>query len=168
MPTSATRTLLRLRSADNAEAERLQHVPASSQGGFTLIEVLIALSIMALVAAVAVPGLARRLDVAFSDADLQQALTSARLLPARVATLGIDLSLDASAVTKPLPDGSLPLDIPSGWEVKVEKAVLLSHTGTCDAGSFVLGEPATGRRWRIAVARITCEVSVTALALVDS
>jgi len=164
MPTSATPALPRLPSADNPETERLQHVPAASQGGFTLIEVLIALSIMALVAAVAVPGLARRLDVAFSDADLQQAQTSARLLPARVATLGIDLTLDASAVTKLLPDGSPPLDVPSGWEVKVEKAVLLSHTGTCQAGNFVLGEPATGRRWRFAVARLTCEVTVTALA----
>lgn len=124
---------------------------------------LIALAIIALVAAVALPGLASRLDAAFSDADLQQAQASARLLPARVATLGIDLTLDAAALAKPLPDGNLPLDLPRGWQTQVETPARLSRSGTCDAGSLVLREPTEGRRWRFGVARITCEVSITAL-----
>lgn len=164
MPTSVVQTQRRPRSADPSAAARPPHVQARSRRGFTLIEVLIALSIIGLVAAVAVPGLAHRLDRAFSDADLQQVQTSMRMLPARVATLGVDLKLDTSATTTPLPDGSPPLDIPSGWELKVERAAMLSRTGACEAGSFVLGEPASGRRWRFAVARITCELSVTPLA----
>jgi len=129
-----------------------------------LIEVLVALAIIALVAAVAVPSLARRLDFAFSDADLQQAQTSARLLPARVATLGIDLTLDAAALAKPLPDGNPPLDIPRGWQTKVETPARLSRSGTCEAGALVLREPTEGRRWRIGIARLTCEIGITALA----
>jgi prepilin-type N-terminal cleavage/methylation domain-containing protein len=146
-----------------AHAYRPRATVAGSTG-FTLIEVLIALAIIALVAAVAVPGLARRLDAAFGDADLQQAVASARLLPARVATLGIDLTLDTAAMSRPLPDGGPPLDIPRGWEVTVEKPARLSRSGTCEAGSLVVREPAEGRRWRFGVARLTCEIGIMTLA----
>jgi prepilin-type N-terminal cleavage/methylation domain-containing protein len=131
--------------------------------GFTLIELVLALAIVALVAAVALPSLARRLDAAFSEADLQQAKSSAEVLPARVATLGIDLRLNAAAVRQVLPDGVLPLDIPSGWELIPEKTAVLTRTGTCEAGSWLLLEPAGGRRWRFAIADLTCEVSVVEL-----
>jgi prepilin-type N-terminal cleavage/methylation domain-containing protein len=154
MPTSAARALL-----PRPRAERT----APARSGFTLIEVLVALAILALMAAVVIPGLARRLDVAFVDSDLQQARASAELLPARVATLGIDLLLDAGTLGKPLPDGQPPLDIPAGWSATVEKPVALSHTGTCDAGSLLLREPVSARRWRIAVQRVTCAVDVMAL-----
>lgn len=163
MPTSATPAPPRLRSAEPRRSARRPPL-AASPAGFTLIEVLIALSIIALLAAVAVPGLARRLDAAFSDADLQQAQASARLLPARVATLGIDLTLDTAALLRPLPDANLPLDIPRGWQTKVETPARLSRTGTCEAGSLVLREPNDGRRWRIGITRLTCEVIISALA----
>jgi prepilin-type N-terminal cleavage/methylation domain-containing protein len=166
MPTSAAQVPLFRHLADCPGIARL-HRPAAGtarSAGFTLIEVLIALAIISMMAAVVVPGLARRLDAAFSDADLQQARASARLLPARVATLGIDLTLDAAALDKPLPDGNLPLDIPLGWKAKIESPARLSRSGTCDAGSLVLLEPTEGRRWRFGVARITCEITLTALA----
>lgn len=115
-------------------------------------------------AAVVVPGLARRLDVAFNQADLQQVQASAWLLPARVATLGIDLTLDAAALTRPLPDGMPPLDIPRGWVATIETPAKLSHSGTCEAGSLVMREPVKGRRWRFGIARLTCEVSIVELA----
>lgn len=165
MATSATSAPPRHRSADGAPSSQRSRPPRGvSRPGFTLIEVLIALSIVAMVAAVAVPSLARRLDLAFSDADLQQAQASARLLPARVATLGIDLTLDAAALAKPLPDGNLPLDIPRGWEATVQTPARLSRSGTCEAGALVLREPTEGRRWRFDIARLTCEVGIAALA----
>ncbi len=138
--------------------------PGLGTSGFTLIEVLVALAIIAMMAAVVVPGLARRLDVAFNHADLQQVQASAWLLPARVATLGIDLILDTAALTKPLPDGTPPLDIPRGWVANIETPAKLSHSGTCEAGSLVMREPVKGRRWRFSIARLTCELSIDELA----
>jgi prepilin-type N-terminal cleavage/methylation domain-containing protein len=135
----------------------------SAAAGFTLVELVLALSIIALVAAVALPSLVRRLDAAFSEADLQQAKSSAQMLPARVAALGIDLQLDKLSVAKALPDGVLPLDLPAGWEFTPEKVVRLMRSGSCEAGSWLLREPAGGRRWRFAMARLTCEVSVLEL-----
>jgi type II secretory pathway pseudopilin PulG len=128
-----------------------------------LIEVLIALAIIALVAAVALPSLGRRLDSAFSEADLQQARSSVQALPVRVSTLGIDLLLDNAALKRTLPDGALPIDVPAGWQLKVEKPAQLTRAGSCAAGSLLLTEPIDGRRWRLSIARLTCVVDVVAL-----
>lgn len=163
MPTSAVPTALRRRARPPCCGPRAARRPLAQEAGFTLIEVLIALSIIALVAAVVLPSLARRLDAAFSDADLQQALSSAQALPVRVVTMAVDLTLDAASLSKPLPDGRLALDLPSGWQATVEKAPRLWQSGTCDAGSLLLTETLQGRRWRVAFARQTCEVTITAL-----
>lgn len=155
----------RRRPSASAESAKSSRGAVASRGpsGFTLIEVLIALGILSLLAAVVMPGLARRLDLAYSDAELQQALSSASILPARVATLGIDLQLDAASLDKPLPDGQPPIDIPRGWTAKVEAAAKLSRTGSCEPGSLVLREPSSGHRWRLTYARLSCELGVAAL-----
>jgi prepilin-type N-terminal cleavage/methylation domain-containing protein len=161
MPTSARQATPR------PPAERLtvwQYDKAAwRSSGFTLIELLLALSIVALVAAVALPSIAHRLDAAFAEADLQQAKSSAEMLPARVSTLGIDWRLDASTIGRAMPDGVLPLDIPRAWVFVSEKPVLLTRTGSCEAGSWLLQEPLGGRRWRFAIAELTCEVSAVEL-----
>ncbi|MCC7461849.1 MAG: type II secretion system protein [Gammaproteobacteria bacterium] len=130
--------------------------------GFTLLEVLVALAIIGLVAAVALPSLGRRLDAAFVDADLQQARASALMLPARVATLGIELTLDAAALARALPDGQPPLDLPAGWSVQVRKAPVFARAGSCVPGELELAAPG-GQRWRLAYARLTCELTASEL-----
>ncbi|MEO5732849.1 MAG: prepilin-type N-terminal cleavage/methylation domain-containing protein [Rubrivivax sp.] len=132
--------------------------------GFTLLETLIALAIVALLAAVALPNMARRLDTAFADADLQQLGSSAQGLPARVATLGIDLVLDQKALALALPDGNPPIDIPPGWTATVETAARFWHSTACAAGSVLFTQASTGQRWRITVARATCAIGVTEVA----
>lgn len=142
---------------------RLAERRAAAARGFTLLEVLLALAIIALVMAVAVPQLAQRLDSAFADAELAQAGGSARGLPARLALLGVELRLDDAALGRPLPDGRLPLDLPPRWHAKVERPPIFARAGSCEPGTLLLTEPQTGRRWRVAFARVTCEVTVTAL-----
>lgn len=124
---------------------------------------LIALSILGLLAAVAIPQLSKRLDSAFADADLAQVVSSARLLPVRLATLGIELKLDAAAMRSPLPDGRQVLDLPLNWQVSVERPPIFGRSGSCDEGSLVVTEPAAGLRWRISFAPISCQTTVTAL-----
>ena len=111
-----------------------------------------------MVAAVAVPSLARRLDLAFSDADLQQAQASAKLLPARVATLGIDLSSTprrSPTATRRQPAAGHPARLGSqGRDASRDcRAPALAKPGRC-----CCVEPTEGRRWRFDVARLTCEV----------
>jgi prepilin-type N-terminal cleavage/methylation domain-containing protein len=136
---------------------------AAANRGFTLLEVLLALAIVAVVMAVAVPQLAHRLDGAYADAELAQAGSSARGLPARLALLGVEVRLDDAALAKALPDGRPPLDLPQRWQVKVEKAPVFGRAGSCEPGTLMLTEPSTGRRWRVAFARVSCAVTVTVL-----
>lgn len=131
--------------------------------GFTLLEMLVALTIIGLVAATALPALGRRLDAAFVDADLQQVRASAMLLPARVATLGIEVRLDAGALARPLPDGQLPLDLPAGWSVQVRQPPVFARAGSCAPGELELIAPLRQRQWRLVYARMSCGVTVTEL-----
>lgn len=134
-----------------------------AQGGFTLMEALIALSILGFVAAVAVPQLSNRLDSAFSDADLAQIVSSARMLPVRLAILGTELKLDTATARTALADAKLPLDLPPRWSLEVEKAPVFGRSGSCEEGTLVLTEPIAGQRWRLQFARISCELTITSL-----
>lgn len=136
---------------------------ATDSSGFTLLEVLLALAVIGFVMAIAVPQLARRLDGAFADAELAQTRSSARSLPVRVALLGVELRLDQAALSRALPDGRPPLDLPVRWTATVEKAPVFSRIGSCETGALLLAEPDTGRRWQLSFARVTCEVSLTPL-----
>lgn len=157
---SARRPRPRGKPAPLSAARPIAESGGRASRGFTLLEVLVALAIVALVAAVALPSLGRRLDIAFADADLEQVRASALLLPARTATLGIELRLDDAALARPLPDGQPPLDLPPGWSVQVRQAPVFGRGGSCTPGAFDLRAAADGRRWRFAYARLSCALSV--------
>lgn len=130
--------------------------------GFTLLEMLVTLAIIGMMAAVAVPAVGHRVDAAFADADLAQVESSARLLPARLATLGIEMTLDAGTALRALPDGRPPLDMPAGWTLSADKPPHIGRGGSCMPGSVdIAGLQA--RRWRLSYAPVTCEVKVQRL-----
>lgn len=131
--------------------------------GFTLLEVLIALSIIGLMTAVAVPALARRLESAFAAADLSQIRSSAELLPVRLATLGMEMRLDAKAQQTILPDGRAPLDLPPAWALETKSPPYIGRGGSCLSGDLVVIELRTQRRWQLKFDAISCQVSMQSL-----
>lgn len=133
-----------------------------SHGGFTLIEVVIALAIVALVAAVAVPAMARRLDSAYRTADLAQVIGSARLLPVRAAAMGIERKLDVAGLAARLADGALPLDLPPGWTVTPDRTPpQIGRAGSCTNGDLILTSPPPVQSWRLRFGGLSCQVQVT-------
>jgi len=144
--------------------ERQDRAPAglSASRGFTLLEVVIALSIIGLLTAVAVPALAKRLESAFESADLAQVRSSAELLSTRLATLGVELRLDAKAQTLPLPDGRLPLDLPPGWTLESKAPPFFGRLGACEPGEVQIKDPRSQRQWRLQFAAISCTATFAA------
>lgn len=135
-----------------------------AHGGFTLIEVVIALAIIGLVAAVAVPAMARRLDAAYRAADLAQVVGSARLLPVRAAAMGAELKLDAAGLARPMADGQPPFDLPPGWTLTPQDPTpQLGRAGSCTEGSLLLTAPAPVQSWRLHFDALSCELQLTEL-----
>lgn len=133
-------------------------------GGFTLIEVVVALAIIGLVAAVAVPAMARRLDAAYRSADLAQVVGSARLLPVRAAAMGAEIKLDTAGLARPMADGQPPMDLPPGWTLTPQDPTpQLGRAGSCTEGSLLLTTPAPVQSWRLRFAALSCELQVIPL-----
>lgn len=133
------------------------------QYGFTLLEVVIALSIVGLLTAVAVPALAKRLESAFAAADLGQVRASAELLPVRLATLGVEMQLDEKTQARLLPDGKPPLDLPPEWRLQTSQPPRFGRNGSCEAGELLVTETRTQRQWRLQFAKISCHVTMSSL-----
>lgn len=132
--------------------------------GFTLIEVVIALSIIGLVTAVAVPAMARKVDAAFRSADLSLIQARLRLLPARTATLGVELTLNTQTLSQRLPDGHLPIDMPIGWSITAgTPPPKLGRGSTCTEGVLLLKSPEPVQLWQIRLSNIGCEPQMSAL-----
>ncbi|NCT83551.1 MAG: type II secretion system protein [Comamonadaceae bacterium] len=135
-----------------------------SQGGFTLIEVVVALTIIGLVTAVAVPAMARRLDAAYRSADLAQIVGSARLLPVRAAAMGAEIKLDAAGLARPMADGQPPLDLPPGWTLAPQgEPPQLGRAGICTEGNLLLTAPAPVQSWRLHFDALSCALQVVPL-----
>jgi prepilin-type N-terminal cleavage/methylation domain-containing protein len=135
-----------------------------THGGFTLIEVVVALAVIGLVAAVAVPEMARRLDTAYRSADLAQVVGSARLLPTRATAMGSELTLDEPSLTRAMADGQPPLDLPPGWTLKPQQpAPRVGRGGSCTEGSLLLTAPAPVQSWQLRFREVSCELQVTEL-----
>jgi prepilin-type N-terminal cleavage/methylation domain-containing protein len=136
---------------------------ARSQGGFTLLELLLVMAILAGLTAIAIPQFAQlyaRVRASFERADLEQQLLE---LPQLVRQRGrggvlLDSSRDASpgaALAEAGPAAgseleqweTLPIDLPKGWTMRVPTPVFYQFTGACNGGEVDLSLPPTFFRY---------------------
>lgn len=113
---------------------------APAAAGYTLMEVLITLVIMALAASVVLPGLSSGLNSAARHA--ARLSFEERVLQLRRAAIDDGEAYMLGA----LPEGRRPdpqthvatVDLPAGWSFKAEPAVVFFPDGTCSGGVVTL------------------------------
>ena len=111
-----------------------QTEPQSPQGGFTLLEMMVVLALMALAVGIVLP----RLDVlvdGFGAASERETLVEA------VASLGLIARSEGRQIRFTGDLADLPGEIPSGWQVIPERGAIVFHaSGACEGGNVrVLG-----------------------------
>ena len=93
--------------------------------GFTLLELLVVMGIVAVVSTVAFPGLIRLYESASNKIELDGIVAEINLLGRRSFESGRSYLLtDASQA------------LPKGWALKIPNAIYFSASGTCRGGSI--------------------------------
>ena len=114
-------------------------------GGFTLLELLVVLAIIALLGAVALPSMSRLYDSATRATERERILDQFAALGAEAmrdnrnyAVFGTD------ADARPLGDEGFvpyPLTVPDGWQVTIDQPILVRANGVCAGGRVTLRHP---------------------------
>ena len=112
-------------------------------GGFSLLEMTVALAIMGLLGALALPSLQKITERTGFSLDLQDVERQLDQLPQIAASQGKALVLTSSTThEEALSTGSTPLPypvkLPSGWEITVDAPVQYRYDGTCGGGRLHL------------------------------
>lgn len=106
--------------------------PARSAAGFTLIEILVTLAILALAASLVGPGLLATLDAASRKSALIALDEELRLARAQAVRLGEPLE----ATTQEPLEGQWRIGLPEGWRLSADPPIRFAADGAC-AGARV-------------------------------
>lgn len=130
-------------------------------GGFTLLELLVVLVLAGLALALALPNLDRLHGATTRATERDRILDQIAALGREAAANGQAYVLTSSAPSEdpqadppeegqpaPPPDfAAYPLDLPQGWQVRVEEPILVRATGVCLGGTVtLLHEDSASRR----------------------
>lgn len=116
--------------------------PNGRDSGFSLIEVMIALAILALAISVALPGLNSGLAAASRQAmltDVSRQVLEYRLKAFDSGTTSVLSPVEPFAVRRqPGSGSSVTLTLPSRWAYRVERPIVFSVDGYCSGGQISL------------------------------
>lgn len=130
--------------------------PQFKQRGFTLIEMLAALTLMGLMAGLMLPNLQRWHN------NTQQRVTASAIgiqlqkLHVRAALMGQEFELSAQTANQILADGQPALALPMGWRVADQQHLRIHASGYCGAGKIDIQGPET--RLQFAIVPPQCNV----------
>lgn len=97
--------------------------------GFTLLELVVVLSILGLVAALAAPSLLRSLDAWRGQAAMDALVEQIRGLPGRARAMGQPVTVDTQHLA-----GDAPVLVVDGLSLTIEEAWTVSANGYCEGG----------------------------------
>lgn len=122
---------------------------ATEPGGFTLLEMMVALAIMGLLGALALPSLQKVMERTGFSLDLQDVERQLDQLPQVAASQGKALVLNSSPNEESFvpagaaPPEPYPIKLPAGWEITVDAPIHYRYDGTCSGGTLHLTTPAS-------------------------
>ena len=116
--------------------------------GFSLLEMVIALAIMGLLGALAMPSLQKITERTGFSLDLQDVERQLDQLPQIAASQGKALVLTSSPTAENYLSSSAapqpyPVKLPSGWQITVDAPIQYRYDGTCAGGRLHLATPAS-------------------------
>jgi hypothetical protein len=132
-----------------APSRRLQ----STAEGYTTIEMLIAITLVGLAAALALPALLRWSEGVDARADETRVVGELGGLGFRAWAAGKPITLDDAHAHEVL------RHLPATWQAHLDSPILFAPLGTCSGGSITLIDTAGARRI-FRLAPITCDVGV--------
>lgn len=129
--------------------------------GFTLIEMVAVMTLVALMAGVAMPAMQRWFDSISTRAQLSEVSVQFQRLASRAALLSQTVVLSKDTWDEKMSDGEAVLALPEGWSIAGPgtTAVTFFHSGVCDGGTVELLGPQQ-RRIQLQIARVSCDVSI--------
>lgn len=109
--------------------------------GFTLLELLVVLTVVGLVTALVAPNLGRMVG-SMERAVLRDGLVADIAgLSFRAYSLGQGFELSDAGFNLRLRDGDPVLAVPSGWRVQVDRPIRFGFNGLCSGGSLSVLSP---------------------------
>ena len=122
--------------------------------GFTLLEMVVVLSILGLVTAVAVPSVLRAIETWQRRGELELVLDQIRGLPATARAQARDLQISSKSLART----DAPLHVEKASTLTAATAWRVRHNGVCEGGMIELNS--AGRQTRIEVAKPFCDPKV--------